>query len=69
MAAVLEYLFPNQTRFFTEQAFADMAVEGGMSTFYSGIHFRRDVEADIRLGRDMAAAVTTRAAGDGADGY
>ena len=67
MAGVLEYLFPDQSRVFTEQSFAEMAREGGLSTFYSAIHFKRDVEAGLSLGRSVADKVVARAAQDRAD--
>ncbi|MDQ6705147.1 MAG: phosphatase PAP2 family protein [Acidobacteriota bacterium] len=65
MSTVLDYLFPTQNQFFTEQSFDDRATEAGLSTFYSGIHFRNDVESGLAQGRSVAQVVIDRASKDG----
>lgn len=65
ISTVLDYLFPTQTQFFTEQSFDDRATEAGLTTFYSGIHFRNDVESGLAQGRSVAKVVIDRASADG----
>jgi hypothetical protein len=61
-AGVLTYLFPTY-----ETAFVDMAKEASMSRLYGGIHYRRDCEAGLDLGYDVAEhLITNFAQTDGA---
>ncbi|MGI8745276.1 MAG: vanadium-dependent haloperoxidase [Bryobacteraceae bacterium] len=64
ISPVLDYLFPAQKQFFTEQSFSDKATEAGFSTFYSGIHFRNDVESGLAQGQSVAQVVIDRASTD-----
>ena len=65
MSTVLDYLLPQQKQFFTEQSFSDRATEAGFTTFYSGIHFRNDVESGLAQGRSVAQVVIDRVSKDG----
>jgi membrane-associated phospholipid phosphatase len=59
MAGVLAAVFPEHAA-----EFADEAKQAGLSTFYAGIHYPRDVDAGLKLGSDVAAAVVARTASD-----
>ena len=62
-AGVLSYLFPEHSGVFDE-----MAHEAAMSRLYGGIHYRKDSEAGLTLGSDVAEhLVETFAKVDGAD--
>ena len=60
-AQVLAYLFPDEAKFIL-----DKADEAGLSRMWAGIHFRSDIEAGLKLGRQVADVVIARAKGDGA---
>lgn len=60
-AAVLAYLFPRDAQ--ELNAIADAA---GESRIWAGIHFRNDVKAGLKLGRDVAQKVIEYAQKDGA---
>jgi membrane-associated phospholipid phosphatase len=55
-AGVLSAVFPDSASYF-----ADRAREGGMSTFYSAIHYMNDVDAGLKLGDAVAKFVLRRA--------
>lgn len=61
-SAVLSYLFPDKARFLAERA-----EECGRSRLIAGVQFRSDVDAGLRLGREVAAPVIERAKRDGSD--
>jgi membrane-associated phospholipid phosphatase len=49
-------VFPESTAYFL-----DRAGEGGISTFYAGIHYLNDVDAGISLGISVAHFVLQKA--------
>jgi len=55
-ATVLSSVFPDSSAYFK-----DRAREGGMSTFYSGIHYVNDVDAGLSLGASVAHFVLQHA--------
>jgi membrane-associated phospholipid phosphatase len=55
-AGVLASVFPDSTAYFL-----DRAREGGISTFYAGIHYLNDVDAGISLGISVAHFVLQKA--------
>jgi hypothetical protein len=61
VAVVLEHLFPADS-----DAFAAQANDAGLSTFYAGIHTRRDVETGLALGDAVGRKVVERGAMDDA---
>lgn len=61
-AEILSYLFPHDAEFF--RARAD---EAAPFPFWAGIHFRRDTEVGLALGRTVAGLVIEQANTDGAD--
>lgn len=61
-ATILSYLFPSHTEYLNDQA-----TEASLSRLYGGIHYRKDCENGIELGKDVAAFAVTFAQGDGAD--
>lgn len=62
-AGVLSYLFPEG-----ETYFKDQANEASMSRMYGAIHYRKDCEAGLDLGYDVAdVMINNFAKGDGAD--
>lgn len=62
MAAVLGYLFPQDSTWLTERA-----EEAAASRIWGGIHYRSDNDAGLALGRGVARLVIGRARKDGAD--
>lgn len=60
-AQVLAYLFPDEAKFIQ-----DKADEAGMSRMWAGIHYRSDIEAGLKLGRQVADLVIEWAKADGA---
>jgi membrane-associated phospholipid phosphatase len=61
-AEVLAYLFPNDARFFADQAEA-----AGRSRLLAGVQYPSDVTAGFTLGRAVAELVIARARTDGSD--
>jgi membrane-associated phospholipid phosphatase len=61
-AAVLSYLFPADSEFFSKQA--EAAAE---SRLLGGVHFRLDNEVGLALGRSVAAVAIERARRDGSE--
>jgi membrane-associated phospholipid phosphatase len=59
-AAVLEYLFPDQTK-----TFADMANEAAISRVMAGVAFPSDAFSGLDLGQNIGKAVITYAQSDG----
>jgi membrane-associated phospholipid phosphatase len=55
-AVVLAYLFPADSDKMDAQA-----IDAGLSTFYAGIHTRRDVDTGIQLGRAVGQKIIQRA--------
>ena len=58
--AMLAYLFPRDAASINAQA-----DELANSRLWAGIHYRSDIDAGLKLGRDVAAAVVKRANADG----
>lgn len=61
-SVVLSHLFPDKAKFLAEKA-----EECGNSRLLAGAQYRSDVEAGLRLGRQVAALVVERAKADGSD--
>ena len=61
VAEVLSYLFPHRTK-----DFHDTALEASSSRLWGGIHWRRDAEVGLDVGRRIGLAVVERAKADGA---
>ncbi len=61
-AAVLSYLYPNETAWLSQQATADTE-----SRLAAGVNFRSDIAAGDTLGRTVAQDVIKRAKTDGSD--
>ena len=59
-SVVLSHLFPDKAKFLAEKA-----EECGDSRLLAGVQYRSDVEAGLRLGRQVAALVVERAKADG----
>jgi hypothetical protein len=56
----MAHLFPRDAAFLT-----DKADTNGLARLWAGIHYRTDIVAGLKLGRDVAAAVIAVAANDG----
>jgi membrane-associated phospholipid phosphatase len=61
-STVLAYLFPDNAKFF-----ADEAEEAGQSRLLAGIDYPSDVKAGLELGRKIGALVVERGKADGSD--
>jgi len=61
-AAVLSYLYPNETAWLAKQAAADEE-----SRIQAGVNFRSDITAGVSLGRTVAQDVINRAKNDGSN--
>jgi hypothetical protein len=61
-AKVLCYLFPEDTKYFQQQA-----LEAAESRFEAGVHFRVDNTVGLEMGEKVGAEVVKRARQDGAD--
>ncbi len=55
-AGALSAVFPNASDMLSAKA-----QEGGLSTFYAGIHYRNDVDQGLALGQGVAQVVVSRA--------
>ena len=60
IAAMMAHLFPRDAA-----AITDHADTNALSRLWAGIHYRTDIVAGLKLGRDVAAAVIAAAAQDG----
>jgi membrane-associated phospholipid phosphatase len=61
-AAILSYLYPNQTAWLNQEANEDE-----MSRLWAGVSFRSDITAGDTLGREVADQVISRAKTDGSN--
>lgn len=59
IARALEYLFPDEAKFIH-----DKADEAGLSRMWAGVHYRSDIEAGLKLGRQVADLIIERAKQD-----
>jgi membrane-associated phospholipid phosphatase len=60
IAAMMAHLFPRDAA-----ALTDRANTNGLSRLWAGIHYPKDIETGLKLGRDVAAAVIEVAKNDG----
>jgi membrane-associated phospholipid phosphatase len=61
-AALMSYFFPAEREFFWQKA-----KEAAESRFEGGVHFRTDNEVGLKMGKELAEMVLSRARVDGAD--